>query len=144
MDVLTTLDISKKLRDQGIRLTPQRLAIAEVVINSADHPTVRDIYARVREFFTYLTLATIYSTLSILETAGLVAQLPFQKESRYDSNSTLHLNLVCTKCESIVDCDSGSSYLSRIKKKIKDSGLFQIKYQRFDIYGLCENCLKLS
>ena len=32
MDVLTTLDISKKLRDQGIRLTPQRLAIAEVVI----------------------------------------------------------------------------------------------------------------
>ena len=98
MDVLTTLDISKKLRDQGIRLTPQRLAIAEVVINSADHPTARDIYARVREFFPYLTLATIYSTLSILETAGLVAQLPFQKESRYDSNNTLHLNLVCTKC----------------------------------------------
>ncbi len=140
---MTTVDISKKLRAQGIRLTPQRLAIAEVVINSADHPTVRDIYSRVRDFFPYLTVATVYSTLSILEKAGLVAQLPFQKESRYDSNNTLHLNLVCTKCESIVDCDAGDNYLDKIKDRIQDSGLFQIKYQRFDIYGLCENCSKL-
>ena len=54
------------------------------------------------------------------------------------------MNLVCTRCESIVDCDAGDNYLEKIKDRIQDSGLFQIKYQRFDIYGLCENCLKLS
>ena len=139
---MTTLDISKKLKDQGIRVTPQRLAVAEVVINSADHPTARDIYSRVREFFPYLTLATVYSTLTILEKVGLVAQLPFQKESRYDSNNTLHLNLVCTQCESIIDSDTGDQYLNKIKDIIQGSGTFQVKYQRFDIYGLCGSCRK--
>jgi Fur family peroxide stress response transcriptional regulator len=137
---LTTFDITVKLKEHGIRLTPQRLAVAEVVMNSADHPTAREIYGRVGDFFPYLTLATVYSTLSILEKAGLVAQLPFPKESRYDSNNSPHVNLVCQKCQSIIDCESGDIYLDQIKKMITKSCLFQIKYQRFDLYGLCEHC----
>ena len=65
--LVTQDELVAKLKRLGIRMTPQRLAIAEIVVNSADHPTVKDIYDRVREYFPYITLATVYSTLSVLE-----------------------------------------------------------------------------
>ena len=87
-----------RLRPLGIRLTPQRLAIAEVVVNSADHPSVKEIYERVKAFFPYVTIATLYSTLTMLEQAGIVRELPFQRQSRYDANLDPHANLVCLGC----------------------------------------------
>ena len=83
----TQQQLVDKLRPLGVRLTPQRLAIAEVVVNSADHPSVRDIYDRVRAFFPYVTIATVYSTLNMLEELGIVRELPFQRQSRYDANT---------------------------------------------------------
>ena len=52
----TQQELVDKLRPMGVRLTPQRLAIAEVVVNSADHPSVKEIYERVRAFFPYVTI----------------------------------------------------------------------------------------
>ena len=93
---MTTQDeLGAQLKTLGIRLTPQRLAIAEVVVNSGDHPSVKQIFGRVKEFFPYVTLATVYSTLTVLEHAGIVRELPFQKQSRYDANLSPHVNLVC-------------------------------------------------
>ena len=88
-------EVVSLLKPLGIRLTPQRLAIAEVVINSADHPTVREIFDRVQAFFPYVTIATVYSTLATLEQCGIVRELPFQRHSRYDANLAPHANLVC-------------------------------------------------
>ncbi len=89
--LLTTPEqLAAKLKALGIRQTPQRLAIAEVVVNSGDHPSVKEIYQRVKEFFPYVTLATVYSTLETLEQAGIVRALPFQKQSRYDANLSPH------------------------------------------------------
>ena len=47
----TQQEVVALLKPLGLRLTPQRLAIAEVIINSADHPTVKEVFDRVREFF---------------------------------------------------------------------------------------------
>ena len=99
---LTTPEqLANRLKAHGIRQTPQRLAIAEVVINSGDHPSVKEIFERVKEFFPYVTLATVYSTLTVLEQAGIVRELPFQKQSRYDANLSPHANLVCVGCGSV-------------------------------------------
>ena len=73
----TQEELSVRLKQLGIRLTPQRLAIAEVVVNSGDHPSVKEIYERVKAFFPYVTLATVYSTLDVLERAAIVRELPF-------------------------------------------------------------------
>jgi len=73
----TQEELVAQLRPLGMRLTPQRLAVAEVVVNSGDHPTVKDIYERVKEFFPYVTLATIYSTLAVLEQAGIVRAIAY-------------------------------------------------------------------
>ena len=44
-------EIAEQLREWGVRVTPQRLAIAEAVLNSTDHPSVQQIFDRVRYHF---------------------------------------------------------------------------------------------
>ena len=129
-----------KLKPLGLRLTPQRLAIAEVVANSADHPSVRDIYERVRDFFPYVTIATVYSTLDVLEQAGVVRQLPFQRLSRYDANLSPHANLVCIGCSQVVDADVGEETISELLEQVIRESDFQVSSQRVDFYGWCSGC----
>lgn len=131
-----------RLKPLGIRLTPQRLAIAEVVVNSADHPTVREIFERVRDFFPYVTLATVYSTLGLLEQAGIVRELPFQKLSRYDANLSPHANLVCLGCGSVVDADVGQERVAELERSISQTSEFRISSQRVDFYGYCDGCAR--
>ena len=104
---MTQQELVARLREWGVRVTPQRLAIAEAVLNSTDHPSVQQIYERVRDHFPSMTLATIYSTLGVLEKSGLIQELPFPKLSRYESNLEPHVNLVCIQCGNVVDTDLG-------------------------------------
>ena len=120
----------------GIRQTPQRLAIAEVVVNSGDHPSVKEIYQRVKEFFPYVTLATVYSTLETLEQAGIVRALPFQKQSRYDANLSPHANLVCVGCGGVVDSSAGEEILTRLKSQLES-------YHRVRVHRSANRLLRL-
>ena len=133
-------EVADLLRPLGIRLTPQRLAIAEVVINSADHPTVRDIFERVRAFFPYVTIATVYSTLSTLEAAGIVRELPFSRQSRYDANLDPHANLVCIGCDTVIDADVGRETVTELERIISTDAGFHVASQRVDFYGWCSGC----
>jgi len=138
---LTTQDeLGAQLKKLGIRLTPQRLAIAEVVVNSGDHPSVKEISSRVKEFFPYVTLATVYSTLTVLEQVGIVRELPFQKQSRYDANLSPHANLVCVGCGSVHDADVGQEMVAELRGKLEGSSDFTFTGQRVDFYGWCPNC----
>ena len=133
-------ELVARLRPLGLRLTPQRLAIAEVVVNSADHPSVRDIYERVREFFPYVTIATVYSTLDVLAAAGIVRELPFQRLSRYDANLSPHANLVCMGCHSVVDAATGAETVAELLNLVNRESDFQVSSQRVDFYGWCSGC----
>ncbi|MCH8351218.1 MAG: transcriptional repressor [Chloroflexi bacterium] len=138
--VTTQEELSIRLKQLGIRVTPQRLAIAEVVINSGDHPTVKEIYDRVKAFFPYVTLATVYSTLDLLERAAIVRELPFQRQSRYDANLSPHANLVCIGCGTVVDADVGQNMVAELRAILEKQAEFEVASQRVDFYGWCSGC----
>jgi Fur family transcriptional regulator, peroxide stress response regulator len=140
MAVTAQDEVVAMLKPLGIRLTPQRLAIAEVVINSGDHPSVRDIYERVKAFFPYVTIATVYSTLTMLEQAGIVRELPFQRQSRYDANLSPHANLVCIGCGTVVDADVGQETVAELGELVSQQSDFEVAAQRVDFYGWCFGC----
>ena len=138
--MLTQPEIVERLRRWGVRVTPQRLAIAEAVLNSTDHPTVQQISERVRDHFPSMTLATIYSTLGVLERSGLLQELPFEKMSRYEANMEPHVNLVCIQCENVMDADVGQDVVVRLKNRISSQADFEVAWQRVDFYGWCPRC----
>ncbi len=138
--MFTQQELVDRLRTRSVRVTPQRLAIAEAVLNSTDHPTVQQIYERVRDHFPSMTLATIYSTLGVLERSGLIQELPFERMSRYEPNMDPHVNLVCIGCENVMDADAGQEAVVRLRNRILNESDFQVAWQRVDFYGWCPNC----
>ena len=138
--MLDQQELVDRMREWAVRVTPQRLAIAEVVLNSSDHPTVQQIYERVKGHFPSMTLATIYSTLGVLQKSGLIQELPFQKQSRYEPNMEPHVNLVCIECENVIDADTDRDVhdvVVGLRKQIADNSDFEVAWQRVDFYGLC-------
>ena len=133
-------ELAHRFRRLGIRLTPQRLAIAEAVVNSTAHPSVQEIHEQVSEMFPYITLATVYSTLSVLQKKGLVQELPFQKMSRYDANLSPHANLVCISCDTVVDTEVGVDKIDLLRQELAKKADFEIASQRVDFYGWCPQC----
>ena len=132
--------LATALKRWGVRVTPQRLAIAEVVINAQDPPSLQQIHERVSEHFPYITLATVYSTLSVLQKKGLIQELPFQKLSRYDANLAPHANLVCVSCGTVVDTHIGEDQIASLRRELSVKAEFDIAYQRVDFYGWCPKC----
>ena len=133
--------VVQQLRQGGVRVTPQRLAIAEAVLNSTDHPTVQQIHERVQQHFPSMTLATVYSTLGVLSKSGLIQELPFAKQSRYESNVSPHVNLVCIGCGNIADADDSSDIIIRLRDQVSNETRFQVMWQRVDFHGWCRSCL---
>ena len=131
--MLTQQELVDRMHQWAVRVTPQRLAIAEVVLNSTDHPTVQQIYERVRSHFPSMTLATIYSTLGVLQKTGLIQELPFQRMSRYEPNMEPHVNLVCIQCENVIDAETGTDaqeVVMGLRNSISAHSDFEVAWQR--------------
>jgi len=100
------------LRQSGLRCTPQRVAILREVF-SRRHPTAYEVFESVRRHFPTIGLATVYNTLRTMTERGLVAELPFSSEMRFDANMAPHANLVCRNCGRIEDVEFARSTWTR-------------------------------
>src|SRR5437867_6506445 len=100
-------ELTRRLAEQGYRITPQRLAVVGALMAARNHPSAEDLFARVRETCPTTSLATIYKTLDTLEELGEVLELKFRDGSnRYDGvRPDAHPHLICTRCGRIEDLD---------------------------------------
>jgi Fur family peroxide stress response transcriptional regulator len=127
------------LKEQGYRVTPQRIAICEEVLSSKDHPSAEQIHRKISEQFPTISLTTVYNTLDMLKHLNLVDELGFDSsKARYDPNTSIHVNTICQICHRIQDFES-----AKIKKNwlriVSEIGLDPVG-QRLDIYFICEKC----
>jgi Fur family peroxide stress response transcriptional regulator len=133
-------DVVAKLRSAGYRITPQRLAIVKILIDSEEHPSVEQIYRQVQEDFPTTSLATVYNTLERLKEVGEVLELPCSGGSHYDGvNPHSHPHLRCTVCGAIedVEIDLGSA-----AKEVAARRGYADVHHRLEFYGVCPRCQK--
>ena len=64
-------DALDTLKSTGVRITPQRHAILEFIIQSMSHPTADDIYKALESKFPSMSVATVYNNLRVFREAGL-------------------------------------------------------------------------
>ncbi len=129
------------LRERGIRVTAQRIAVAEVLAAALDHPSAQDVFERVKRRLPHITRATVYNTLRVLSEKGLVQPLHFRNGTRYDGNPLPHANLVCVRCGAITDADiDENDAITRLSTALAESSGFRIIGQRLDVYGFCPRC----
>jgi Fur family peroxide stress response transcriptional regulator len=140
-DPQTRLDeLIAKLRGRGYRLTPQRMAVLEVLATSTDHPSVEQIYDHVKVDFPMTSLATVYKTVTLLKEMGEVLELGFNEGgNRYNGNLPHpHPHLICTNCGRIEDLDV--AIVSELPQEVSQETGYQIVNHRLDFFGICPQC----
>jgi Fur family peroxide stress response transcriptional regulator len=97
-------ELLARLRRDGLRLTPQRLAVLRVLADDTGHPTVEQVYERVRAAYPTTSLATIYKTIDLLKGIGEVLELSVGESRHYDGRDPRpHPHLICEDCGRILD-----------------------------------------
>ena len=133
--------IIQKLRDNGHKITPQRMAIVKILANSEGHPSVENIHSQIKDDFPTMSLATVYRNIVLIKSIGEVLELGFPDGSnRYDGNKPYpHPHVICIKCKKIVDPVLDS--LDDMKKEVALETNFKILNHRLDFFGICGDCL---
>ena len=94
------------LAARGIKPTYQRVAILADVRDRRSHPTIKDLYARLRVRVPTLSKTTLYAALELFARHGLVRALSIDPaEARYDGWPAPHHHFHCEQCGSIFDLD---------------------------------------
>ena len=92
----------------GMRMTRQRRTIFRELAGRYDHPDVEQIFQAVKERIPRLSLFTVYRTMNVLESAGLVWRVATWKgHARYDANVEAHAHFLCENCGRIQDVETG-------------------------------------
>jgi len=79
---ITKESIIKQLRERGLKVTPQRMAIIEVLIEQRDsHPGARLVYEEAKKKKKSVSLSTTYATLNELSRHGIIKTLQFDNKN---------------------------------------------------------------
>jgi Fur family transcriptional regulator, peroxide stress response regulator len=136
----TESTLSDHLRQAGLRLTPQRLAICQLLVNNTEHPSAQSIFEQLRQDYPSLSLTTVYNTLEALVRLGAIHNLGNDVSGtiRYDAETTPHANLICTSCNRVVDFHS--SFVQALADEVNEQSGYRIAGARVLYYGLCAQC----
>jgi Fur family transcriptional regulator, ferric uptake regulator len=130
------------LREQGLPVTPQREAVADVLFSSTGHLSVEDIEAELRGTGERIGKATIYRTVEILVRSGLVEEHDFGEGfRRYEhlfGSNPVHEHLICVNCHHVVEFQSPD--VVRVQEEAAREHGFIPTRHRLEIYGLCSGC----
>lgn len=129
------------LKNTGVRITPQRHAILEYLVESMTHPTADDIYKALEGKFPNMSVATVYNNLRVFKEVGLVKELTYgDASSRFDYVTSQHYHVICENCGKIVDFPYGG--LEKLEEEAAKTTGFVINSHRLEIYGVCPECHK--
>ena len=137
---MTFETLSINLKQAGMRLTPQRLAVCKLLCESDTHPTAAAIYEEIRQQYPSLSLMTVYNTLNTLVDLGVVNVLGHAGDDmvHYDANTTPHVHLACISCHEIEDITS--LQVESLEAEISRISSYKLLGARMLYYGLCPTC----
>ena len=144
LDDMMKESLIKKMKEKGLKLTPQRLAVLDVLADkNLFHPSAMAIYNLAKRKIRGISLSTVYFTLNELSKHGIIKTLEFDKmENRYEGNPQDHINLICKECHAIMDYNIP---IVVNPKEVTEKARFWVTDTRLEYYGYCQKCrVKLS
>jgi Fur family ferric uptake transcriptional regulator len=136
------LEEAALLRQQGHRLTPQRLQVLQVIKAHSRHITAEEIHAAIVPQQPFIDIATVYRTLQWLQTVGLVAPISTGEGKlyyEYHAPGEYHHHLICQQCSQhtqIPDTD-----LASLKQDLLARYGFTLQIDHLALLGRCGGCV---
>ena len=124
----------KTLKEKGLKVTPQRVAIFEAITHLKNHPTAENIIAYIKKNHPNISVGTVYKVLDSFVENKLLSKVKTEKDiKRYDSVLTNHHHLYCTETDRIEDYedDQLNELIENYFKthKIKNFNIQEVKLQ---------------
>jgi Fur family peroxide stress response transcriptional regulator len=128
------------LREAGMRITPQRVAVCEALVATDSHPTAQDLFDQLSARYATLSRATVYNTLEALIDLDLAQPLVVDSDGamRYDANLAPHAHLVCTRCHRVEDFQPHT--LARQLAAVSAATGYAFRGLCTFYHGLCPEC----
>lgn len=130
----------ESLREQGYRLTPQRILILSVVAESAGHIGVDQVFRRSKEAYPYMDIATVYRTLHLLKKLNVVTEVAIGDRLHYELTDPKgkHHHMVCQVCSGAFNLSP--HYLEQFRSTLMREFNFEPDLEHFTITGVCSTC----
>lgn len=126
--------ILKTIKDKGLKITPQRQLIGEVLDGNKTHPSAEDVHKKVSKIAPTVSIATVYKTLNSLADLGVIQRLDVgDGKAHFDPDITPHSHFVCLNCKKIFDIS--------VSVPLPDFGKeFKVVKAQAVYYGYCKEC----
>jgi Fur family ferric uptake transcriptional regulator len=140
----TAKKITSVLSQRGYKLTAQRRAVINVIVNSREHLTPATLYEKVRRTYPAIGLVTVYRTLEMLHELGLICRVDLGGKSQSYTLAPLdhHHHLVCAQCGTVADftgCD-----LEALQQRLSLESGFKIEGHLLHFLGHCRDCQEVT
>jgi len=130
---------AKQLKRIGLKVTPQRLAILQMIKGDRTHPSAEKIYHEILKKFPGISFATVYNTLAKLVEVGEIQQLDIDpSKKRFDPYTQLHYHFYCKTCGKVYDVD----YDILLTPHIKKIAGHRVEAIQLNFKGVCKHCTK--
>lgn len=97
-------EISNRLIEKGLKVTPQRIAILEAIVKLNNHPTAENIIDYIRKVHPHIAVATVYKVLDALVENRLINRVKTEKDiMRYDAMMEKHHHIYSSDSDRIDD-----------------------------------------
>ncbi len=130
--------LTRYMTEKGMRKTPERYAIMEVVMKMMGHHSADEILTMMPENF-HVSRGTIYSTLALLVECGLAHSHHMEVATLYECayERPTHHHYICTGCQKIWDLQDSS--IEQVASKVKTPRFKKLRCNTY-IYGICNIC----
>jgi Fur family ferric uptake transcriptional regulator len=126
-------------RGKGLKLTPQRRLIFDILHDSGEHLTAEEILEYVQARAPGVNKSTVYRTLELLEELGCVFKSELGDRFIYHhAEEGHHHHLVCRRCGQSIDC--AEDLFHSVERKLDEELGFQVDFKHVVMSGLCRQC----
>ena len=131
------------LKEKGLRLTPQRRLIVNLIHDNVVHLTAEDIIKHVQSQMPGVNKSTVYRTLELLEESGCVLKSELDDHFIYHhAEEGHHHHLVCSRCGKTIECDE--DLFTSVEGSLVEKYGFRVDFNHLVMSGLCEECRSKS
>ena len=132
----------EKLTEAGFRVTRQRRAVYDKLIDSDRHPTAEQVFASVKDRLPRISLATVYKALDSLVASGLVQKVVTEGSARYEARCDEHYHACCVMCGCVIDINSDPEMQNRLLSLSPEG--FRTERALVEFRGVCNECASPS
>ncbi len=125
------------LRENSIKVTPQRLSIVEELYGQV-HMSVDELYMAIRKKFPSISLATVYKNINAMLEKDFILEvkIPNQK-SKYELAKASHSHVLCESCGKVEDI---ALDLESVTQEAANATDYTIKHDALVLSGICPAC----